>query len=394
MAWELNGNARTDPATTFLGTTDNKPLVIQPGGGNVGIGTRTPDTQLNINSNAPDAQAVLVMSDENADTRVGLWSGFSAGGNPPAVIYTHDLRFGVGRDFSRGQDFSEAMRITQGGNVGVGTTAPATKLHLAGTDASGFAATIQLENLNPSGANAFIVASDARWDAGANKLLFGLGAGAPSSVNTKMVIDSGGNIGIGTTNPSSKVEIVGDVHMVNNNTGTGIGLEVETSLNTALVASTTAPNSTAFFVNQRGNGNIMTGRNAQNAEVFRVLNNGDVQVRGVTLACDMNVKDNFSSIDTRAVLEKLAGMPIREWNYKIDPTSVRHVGPTSQDFREAFELNGDDESNIASVDAQGIALAAIKGLNEKLNAENTQLRRSLADLERRLAALESASPKS
>src|SRR5262249_36112120 len=123
-------------------------------------------------------------------------------------------------------------------------------------------------------------------------------------------------------------------------------------------------------------------------------NNGDVQVRGVTLACDMNVKDNFSSIDTRAVLEKLAGMPIREWNYKIDPTSVRHVGPTSQDFREAFELNGDDESNIASVDAQGIALAAIKGLNEKLNAENTQLRRSLADLERRLAALESASPKS
>ena len=87
-------------------------------------------------------------------------------------------------------------------------------------------------------------------------------------------------------------------------------------------------------------------------------------------------------------------MPIQEWNYKTDPTDVRHIGPTSQDFQAAFELNGDDETNISSVDAQGIALAAIQGLNEKLNAENAQLRTSLADLERRLTALELNSPTS
>jgi hypothetical protein len=131
----------------------------------------------------------------------------------------------------------------------------------------------------------------------------------------------------------------------------------------------------------------MVGRKG-NAEVFRVTNTGDVQVRGVVLTCDMNVKDNFSSVDTRQVLEKLAGVPIREWNYKDDPTSVRHIGPTSQDFQIAFALNGDDETNISSVDAQGVALAAIQGLNKKLDAENADLQTRLANLERRLAALE------
>jgi hypothetical protein len=137
----------------------------------------------------------------------------------------------------------------------------------------------------------------------------------------------------------------------------------------------------------------MVGRNVQNAEVFRVTSSGDVQVRGVTLACDLNVKDNFTCVKTREILEKLAGLRIQEWSYKTDPTSVRHIGPTSQDFQAVFELNGDDETNIASVDAQGIALAAIQGLNDKLNAENVQLRTSLANLERRLAALESSSSK-
>jgi hypothetical protein len=41
------------------------------------------------------------------------------------------------------------------------------------------------------------------------------------------------------------------------------------------------------------------------------------------------------------------------------------------------------------IDAQGVALAAIQGLNEKLNVENTQLRANLTNLEARLAALES-----
>jgi hypothetical protein len=84
------------------------------------LGGQRRDTRLNINSNAPHAQACLVISDKNADTRVGLLSGFSGGTSPPAIIYTHDLRFGFGRNFRTGQDFLEKMQIANDGNVDSG----------------------------------------------------------------------------------------------------------------------------------------------------------------------------------------------------------------------------------------------------------------------------------
>jgi hypothetical protein len=44
------------------------------------------------------------------------------------------------------------------------------------------------------------------------------------------------------------------------------------------------------------------------------------------------------------------------------------MGPVAQDFRAAFGL-GDSDKTITTVDADGVALAAIQGLNQKLEAE-------------------------
>ncbi len=52
QSWNLTGNAGTDPANNYLGTTDGKPLVIQPGSGNVGIGTINPTVKLDIAQNS------------------------------------------------------------------------------------------------------------------------------------------------------------------------------------------------------------------------------------------------------------------------------------------------------------------------------------------------------
>ena len=56
---------------------------------------------------------------------------------------------------------------------------------------------------------------------------------------------------------------------------------------------------------------------------------------------------NFLSVNTLEILDKLASMSIRSWNYKADPASVRHIGPTAQDFQDAFGLNGNDDLYIS-----------------------------------------------
>jgi len=102
---------------------------------------------------------------------------------------------------------------------------------------------------------------------------------------------------------------------------------------------------------------------------------------------DRNVKANFTAVDGQALLARLAALPIATWNYKAQPDSVRHMGPTAQDFREAFGL-GEDEKHISTVDAQGVALAAIQALYEELNRALGEKDQQIAELRARLAHLE------
>ena len=66
-------------------------------------------------------------------------------------------------------------------------------------------------------------------------------------------------------------------------------------------------------------------------------------------------------MDGHNVLQQLMSVPIRSWYYKGQNPSVRHVGPTAQDFAAAFHL-GQDDHYISTVDADGVALAAIQEL--------------------------------
>ena len=168
-----------------------------------------------------------------------------------------------------------------------------------------------------------------------------------------------------------------------------LGLNVDGSSG----AQVTSRSGSTLILNQQGNGVLING-NFTNGNEFTVLNNGDVRTsgsvisKGVTLVSDRNAKTNFSSVNGRTVLEKLSRLPISRWNYKTDATALKHIGPMAQDFHAAFGLNGSDDKHISVVDAQGVALAAIQGLNEKLETENRALRASLSALEARLAKLE------
>lgn len=102
---------------------------------------------------------------------------------------------------------------------------------------------------------------------------------------------------------------------------------------------------------------------------------------------DVNMKHLFRDLDGEDVLAKIARMPVQEWSYKSQDASIRHVGPTAQDFNAAFGL-GEDPLRIGTLDADGIALAAVKALESRTRALNDQLTRDNDELRVRLARLE------
>jgi Chaperone of endosialidase len=92
-----------------------------------------------------------------------------------------------------------------------------------------------------------------------------------------------------------------------------------------------------------------------------------------TSLSDRNAKENFQAVNAEEVLDRIAAMPISMWNYKTQDKTIRHLGPMAQDFHAAFHI-GEDDKHIAIVDESGVALAAIQGLNEKMEEQTAQLR--------------------
>jgi len=149
--------------------------------------------------------------------------------------------------------------------------------------------------------------------------------------------------------------------------------------------------------------NLRYHGNDANTTVLTVLTNGNVGIGNsgpsdrltvVNARCDgsswinasdRRLKQDFAPVDPQAVLEKVVSLPVQQWSYRAQPDE-KHLGPVAQDFHAAFGFGADDTS-IATVDADGVALAAIQGLNQKLEqkeAEIAKLKQRLEKIERLL----------
>ena len=110
-----------------------------------------------------------------------------------------------------------------------------------------------------------------------------------------------------------------------------------------------------------------------------------------TNVSDVSRKHRFEAVSGEDILSRLRQVPIQRWSYRADKDSVRHIGPTAQDFRAAFGL-GNDERTIGTIDADGIALAGVQALEnrsrnqlaaiERLQVENAELRKRLDAIEK------------
>ncbi len=99
-----------------------------------------------------------------------------------------------------------------------------------------------------------------------------------------------------------------------------------------------------------------------------------------TTLSDRNAKKDFAPVDEEGVLDKLAQVPIEQWHYKWEQgTETMNIGPMAQDFKHAF-YPGRDDKGITTLEFDGVELAAIKGLNEKLEDRSQKLERENDEL--------------
>jgi|GEM_PF-1182256 len=92
-------------------------------------------------------------------------------------------------------------------------------------------------------------------------------------------------------------------------------------------------------------------------------------------------KANFESVEPSEVLDRVNDLDVQTWNYRAQDEEVRHMGPMAEEFADAFELGPDDE-HIVNVDADGVALAAVQGLSERVEEKNERIEDLEATVER------------
>lgn len=236
----VTGTGTSGYLTRFTGTTTVGNSVIFDNGSQIGIGTASPDAKLFVDSGS--AGAVARFNSTNANG--GYLTGYSSG---TAVwdIGTSVQVFGSGTstDFGLntrsgflglGTANTERMRITSAGNVGIGTTSPTTKL-----DVNGIITTTAPGNPWLKFNSTSTISTNRNWDILTNANAFGdfdirysTAANIDASVSA-LTIKSSGNVGIGTTSPSYRLDVQNgsdfDIRLRSNAGGGTVGLLFETA---------------------------------------------------------------------------------------------------------------------------------------------------------------------
>ncbi|HUF34746.1 MAG TPA: tail fiber domain-containing protein [Gemmatimonadales bacterium] len=296
------------------------------------------------------------------DASVGQWS--VAFGQNTTASGTHSAAFNGGTTASG--DRSVAMG---GGTLASGAFAVATG---QSTVASGTFAVATGGSTVASGLGSFVTGSGST------------ASGVTSIASGESSVAAGGNsVALGF-----RVQANG-----NASTATGTGTVAAGAASVALGTGVTAQGDGSFVFGDRSTNFPFTAA----ANTFMVRAFGGIGLNtGVNIGCDLPAntgtwactssrlaKEGFEDVDGEDVLAKLAAIRIQRWRYLGSP--AEHVGPTAEDFREAFGL-GESSTKIAGVDADGIALRAVQALERR----TTELREENAALRRRLGTLEGA----
>ena len=247
-----SGIIRYDAYQDMRFYTDGTEKVRIEAAGNVGIGTDSPINNLHVKgSSARDSGIALHTTSNNADD--GPLISFSRGTSATKEGTIGNIR--GGREGSGGYlafstrnpdatQVDEHLRITNDGNVGIGTDSPETELHVSSPQPP----KLTLERSGDS--------NPAKWSisAGDNKLLFK----DEAANQERMRIDANGNVGIGTDSPEAELHVNGTIKADDFNVG---GITKDSYLRSDADDSASGELTFNGKVNIRGNLDISDSQN-------------------------------------------------------------------------------------------------------------------------------------
>lgn len=227
------------PSFDVSGNLMDNSEMYTDGSGNVGIGTASPSTYLHVKNGATTlsnniaAQGLLLERDNSAaitiitpNTKSGrLYFGDPEDSNEGGIIYNHatdDMRFSTLA--------ATKMTIKSDGKVGIGTTSPSAKLHISGGDFYQYDNTpvFRMYDTDDAGYSGFRTGTSNQFiiDVDGNASDVSSYFELKIDNSTKLTVKDDGNVGIGKTIPSEKLDVNGNIAV----SGTVDGVDIATDV--------------------------------------------------------------------------------------------------------------------------------------------------------------------